>query len=78
MDSQQGLLCLLPSEKGVVHLKGTQVQCPGVWHHAEENRAASYGSADELVCSDVPLGPTLVRRWFSLFTYNVVVCFNSV
>ena len=46
LDSQQGLLCLLPSESGVVHLKGS---------HGRGQQ-----DARGLIYSDVPLGPTLV------------------
>ncbi len=46
MDREQGLLCLLPSESGVVHLKGSRVD------QLEDGQL--------LVYSDVPLGPTLV------------------
>lgn len=45
LDREQGLLCLLPSESGVVHLKGSRLE-----------RQTSGG----LVYSDIPLGPTLV------------------
>ena len=50
LDREQGLLCLLPSESGVVHLKGCRLEQP------------SSGGAGGLVYSDVPLGPTLVSR----------------
>jgi hypothetical protein len=45
LDREQGLLCLLPSESGIVHLKGSRLECQ---------------SSEGLVYSDVPLGPTLV------------------
>jgi len=48
LDSQQGLLCLLPSESGVIHLKGSRGGC-------------GQHNAGGLFYSDVPLGPTLVR-----------------
>ncbi len=46
MDRNQGLLCLLPSENGVVHLKGSLLK-----HDS---------STSGLVYTDVPLGPTIV------------------
>ena len=45
LDREQGLLCLLPSESGAVHLKGSRLE----WQ-----------TSRGLVYSDVPLGPTLV------------------
>lgn len=53
LDREQGLLCLLPSESGVLHLKGARLP------QSHTQRAG-------LVYSDVPLGPTLVRVWWSL------------
>ena len=47
LDREQGLLCLLPSESGVLHLKGARLP---------QNHTHKAG----LVYSDVPLGPTLV------------------
>lgn len=69
LDRQQGLLCLLPSENGVIHLKGARVEQDTLGN--KDGRGGSGG----LVYSDVPLGPTLV---ISCVTVVGVYCFCYV
>ncbi len=67
LDRQQGLLCLLPSESGVIHLKGVRTRPPEDAGRGLGER----GDGKALVHSDVPLGPTLVSLFCSIIKYSV-------
>ena len=63
LDREQGLLCLLPSESGVVHLKGSrhEERVEGEEEGKGEGQERRGGGTKRgLIYSDIPLGPTLV------------------
>ena len=62
LDPQQGLLCLLPSESGVIHLKGARVRACSESGRGKDAGGGCGRDGAGLVYSDVPLGPTLVSN----------------